>query len=178
MKKLIEEIKNDKDNDIYISIINDEIKKSLKKNKNISLFDLEINQKRKLFSKRKKMRVTKDKTVKIKKFRSIFKKKSIEYIVADLNGFYDYYKYLASNSIYLCNNKIYVYGNLDIVDAKSVAKKFERYNTKIEIIEEKDMFLVIVDASKAKFNLIKEKFFIVIDTFINLGDLISYFLTS
>ena len=39
-------------------------------------------------------------------------------------------------------------------------------------------YLVIVECKKAKYSRIKEKFYLIIDTFHNLGDMISYFLTS
>lgn len=178
MKRLVEDIKKFKGNVVSIGINDDNIQKNLRKNKEISLFELEINTKRKLFSRRKRVKVSEGKSVKIKKFRSAFKKKTIEYVIIDLNNVFDYYKYMASNSIYICKKKIYIYGNSDYVDAKAVEKKFKRYKTKIESLQDDNEYLVIVDVSKAKFSLIKEKFYIIVDTFINLGDMISYFLTS
>lgn len=178
MKNLIEEINKFNGNVVSIGVIDDKIQKCLRKNKNISLFELEINTKRSLFSKKKRVKISKEKSVRIKKFRTAFKKKSIEYVVIDLNNFYDYYKYMASNSIFICNKKIYIYGNSELIDSKSVEKKFKRYKTKINSSQNDNEFFVIVDSSKAKFSLIKEKFFIIIDTFGNLGDIISYFLTS
>jgi hypothetical protein len=178
MKRLLDEIKEFKGNTLLLGVDDNKIITNLKKNKKISLYEIEIFTKRKLFSKDKAKENETGKKVNIKKFRKIFKRKSIDNIIINLDNMYDYYKYMASNSIYVCNNKIYIYGNKELVTTSSIVKKFKRYNTKIEVITKDNDYLVIIDSSKAKYNLFKDKFYIVIDTFINLGDMISYFLTS
>lgn len=178
MKRLLDEINGFKGNTLLLGVDDNKIFDSLKKNKNISLFEIEIFTKRKIFKKDKAKEIGTGKKVNIKKFRKIFKRKSIENIIINLDNMYDYYKYMASNSIYTCNNKIYIYGNKELVTTSSIVKKFKRYNTEIEVITKDNDYLVIIDSSRAKYNLFKEKFFIVVDTFINLGDIISYFLTS
>ena len=120
----------------------------------------------------------KKKNIKIKKFRKSFKKKTIDYVIIDLNNIYDYYKYLASNCIYICKNKIYIYGTSDYTTAKIVASKFKRYKTTIETIQNDNEYLVIVECKDAKYSYFKEKIYIIVDSFHNLGDMISYFLTS
>ena len=178
MKRLISEIKDFKGNTLLLGVDDNKIFDSLKKNKNISLYEIEVYTKRNFFKRDKAKENETGKRVNIKKFRKIFKRKSIDNIIINLDNMYDYYKYVASNSIYVCNNKIYIYGNKELVTTSSIVKKFNRYNTKIEVITKDDMYLVIIDSACAKYNLFKEKFYIVIDTFINLGDMISYFLTS
>jgi hypothetical protein len=178
MKRIIEDIKSFKGNTVCIGVEDSKIKNTLKKNKDISIYELNRASTRKLFSRRKRLKASGGISVKIKKFRKLFKKKSIEYVIIDLNNMYDYYKYMASNSIYICNKKIYIYGNSDYVTAKGVAKKFKRYKTNIETIQIDNDYLVIVECKNAKYSKIKEKFYLIIDTFHNLGDMISYFLTS
>ena len=178
MKVLLDKIKNFKGNTLLLGIDDEKITKDLMKNKNVHLFEIELYKKRRIFKKDKSKEKATGKKVNIKKFRKIFKRKSIENVVINLDNMYDYYKYMASNSIDICNNKIYIYGNKELVTTSSIVKKFNRYNTKIEVITDDKNYLIIVDASLAKYNLIKEKFYVIIDTFINLGDMISYFLTS
>ncbi len=178
MKKILEDIKSFKGNVLCICVDDEKITKDLFNNKNIGLYELSRNSEKKILSKNKKLKDKNGKSIKIKKFRKFFKKKSIEYILIDLNNIFDFYKYMASNSIYVCRKKIYLYGNSDYLTAKDVAKKFERYNTTIEKIQDGNNYLVIVDCSKAKYNFFKEKLYLVVDSIYNFGDLISYFLTS
>ena len=178
MKRIIDDIKSFKGNVVSIGIDDSKIKRAFEKNNQINVLELNIPEKRKLFSSRKKFKNSKGKSIKIKKFRKFFEKKSVDYVLIDSNKIYDYFKYMASNSIYICKNKIYIFGNSDYVTAKTVARKFERYKTTIERIQIDNDYLVIVDCSKAKYNYFKEKFYLVIDSFHNLGDMISYFLTS
>ena len=178
MKKILNDIKTFKGNVLTICVDDNKLVKELRKNNKINIVDFSRQTKRKIFSKKKKFKYSKGKSVKIKKFRKAFKKKSIDYVIIDLNNIFDYYKYMTSNSIYICKNKIYIYGSSDYMNASLVAQKFERYNTTIEKIQDNDDYLVIVDCKKAKYNYFKEKFYLVIDSLHNLGDMISYFLTS
>lgn len=178
MKRLLEDINHLKGNVLCIGVTDKKIMKGLKANKSIGLYELTRQQKKSFFNRNKRIKSNNGKSVKIKKFRKIFKKKSIEYLIIDLNSIFDYYKYITSNSIYICNQKIYVYGHSDYVDAKLVAQKFRRYKTVIETFQNNDKYLVVVDCREAKYSWFKEKYYLVIDFFHNIGDYISYFLTS
>lgn len=178
MKRLLDDIKTFKGNVVCISVEDNKIKRMLSKNSDTNIYELNRSQKAKLFSKRKRLKTTNGKSVSIKKFRNLFKKKSIEYLIIDLNNVFDYYKYIASNSIYICKKKIYIYGNSDYLSAHLVSKKFNRYKTDIECIQDGNDYLVIIDCKRAKYSYIKEKFYLIIDTLLNIGDMISYFLTS
>ena len=178
MNNIIDNIHLFKGNVLCICVEDGRILSRIKKNNSITLYELERIKKRKIFTRDKRISNKKGKSVKIKKFRKLFKKKSIDYTIIDLNNVYDYYKYIASNTIYLCKNKIYIYGNSDIIDSNSVAKKYLRYTKNITKIQNGTEYIVIVDCTDTKFSLIKEKFYIIVDTFHNLGDMISYILTS
>lgn len=178
MKRILNDIKDFKGNVLCIGVTDKKIMSLLKKNTKIGIYELSRDTQRRFWKNKKRVKMSKGKTVKIRKFRKLFKKKSMEYLIIDLNSIFDHYKFIASNSIYVCCKKIYIYGNSDYISAKLVAKKFERYKTKIERIQMDDDYLVIVDCSQAKYSYLKEKFYLIIDTFHNLGDLISYFLTS
>lgn len=178
MKRILEDVKKFKGNVLCIGVNDTKIINELKCNKKISIYELKRTESRKIFSRKKRFKFYNDKSVKIKKFRSIFKKKSIEYVIIDLNNLFDYCKYMASNSIYVCNKKIYIYGDSKYYDADILASKFQRYTKSIEKIQIDTSYLVIVDCRNTKFSFIKEKFYLVIDTLHNIGDFISYFLTS
>lgn len=178
MKRILTDINTFEGNVLCIGVNDKKIINKLKKNSQIGLYELSRFEERKFFSRKKRIKTNDGKSVKIKKFRTLFKKKSIEYLIIDLNNVFDFYKYMASNSIYVCNTKIYIYGQSDYINAHLVAKKFKRYQTDIEKIQIDDNYLVIISCAKAKYSWFKEKFYLVIDTFHNIGDYISYFLTS
>ncbi len=178
MKKLFDEFRKLEGNVLCIEINDDKVMSKLNKNDKISIYELYRNKKQGLFKKRKRIKTKGGKSVNIKKFRKIFKKRSIEYIVINIDNIFDYYKFLVSNSIYICNTKVLVYGTSKYIDADVIAKKFKRYDVQITNFKEDNKYLCVVDVSKAKFSRLKEKFYIMIDTFINIGDMISYILTS
>ena len=178
MKNILEDIHLFKGNVLCICVEDGRILSRIKKNNEVALHELERFKKGKIFSKYKRISNKKGKSVRIKKFRKLFKKKSVEYIIIDLNNVYDYYKYIASNSIYICKKKIYIYGNSDFVTANGVAKKFLRYTKNVKTVQNGTEYIVIVNWDNTKFNWFKEKFYVIIDTFHNLGDMISYILTS
>lgn len=177
MKRIIDDIHTFKGNVLCIGVADDKILSCLKKNKLIGLYELNRNSTTKIFG-RKKVKDNSGKSIPIKKFRKVFKKKSLEYIIINLNSVFDYQKYMASNAVYLCKKKLYIYGTSEMINASYVARKYKRYNTKIECLEDGSDYCVVVDLSKAKFSWFKEKFYLIVDTFINLGDMITYLLTS
>ncbi len=178
MNRLIEDAKNFKGNVVCIGVDDKKLVKIFKNNKHIGLYELTRGVNRKLFKRQRRVKLENGKSIRIKKFRKLFKKKSIEYLVINLNTIFDYFKYIVANSIYICNSKIYIYGESEYIDAKVITKKYKRYKTKIEYFQDKNKYLVIVDVKEAKYSYFKNMFYIVVDTFHNLGDMISYFLTS
>ena len=178
MKRILNDIKQFKGNVVCVGVEDRKIKKELMKNSNIGLYELNRPETKRIIFKKKRLKTNNGKSVSIKKFRKLFKKKSIEYLIIDIDKLMDYYKYIASNSIYMCNKKIYIYGTNDTIDATDISKKFKRYKTETENIQIDNEYLTIIDWKNAKYSKIKEKVFLVIDSLHNLGDMISYFLTS
>ena len=140
MKKLFDEFRKLEGNVLCIEINDDKVMSKLNKNDKISIYELYRNKKQGLFKKRKRIKTKGGKSVNIKKFRKIFKKKSIEYIVINIDNIFDYYKFLVSNSIYICNTKVLVYGTSEYIDADVIAKKFKRYDVQITNFKEDDQF--------------------------------------
>lgn len=180
MKRIVEDVKKFRGNVLTICVEDNKIMSAIKGNRGIkNAFELNRDEPSGLFKRRKKkLKLKKGKRVKITKFRKLFKKEKVDYLIIDLNNVLDYHKYIASNAIYTCKKKIYIYGESDYLDAKMVSSKYRRYKTKIEEIQNKNKFIVIVDCSEAKYSRIKEMFYIFIDTFHNIGDWISLILTS
>jgi len=113
-----------------------------------------------------------NKTISIYKIRKFFKKKSIDFIICNYESIDRYLKTFVKDSIYLNSFKIYYYGsNLD-----NLIKKYQRYNTKIEVIKKGKYTILEIDASMAKNNVFKELVYRFID-FINyivelIGDIL------
>ena len=57
-------------------------------------------------------------------------------------------------------------------------KRYKRYNTKAFLEVNGDSFTIVIDASNSKTNWFKNKFYLVVDTFHNIGDMISVALIS
>lgn len=68
------------------------------------------------------------KTINIKKLYKYFKKNSIDYIICNTEEVNDYLKYFIRDSIYLNNNKIYLYGNKDNMDIELLEKDIKDIN--------------------------------------------------
>lgn len=100
------------------------------------------------------------KTIKIKKIRKHFKKKSVDFILCNYEVISKYLNSFVKNSIYLNDFKIYYYGNYDL---DRLVRRYSRYNTKINVIKEKDFYILEIDCSNAKNNFLKEKFYLIID---------------
>lgn len=102
----------------------------------------------------------KSKVIKIKKIKKHFKKKSINFILCNYESISKYLNSFVKNSIYLNDFKIYFYGNYDL---EKLIKRYKRYNTKIDVIKEKDFYILEIDCSNAKNNFFKEPFYLIID---------------
>ncbi len=109
------------------------------------------------------------KQIKIKKLKKIYNKKSIDYILCNYEHISKYLNTFVSDSIYLGNNEIYFYGD---VDCDLVTKKYQRYDTKIEIKKYKDSKIVRINIKNAKNHFIKDKLYRVVDAISNVIELI------
>lgn len=129
-------------------------------------------------SKSKKRTTSSGKTINIKKLYKYFKKNSIDYIICNTEEVNDYLKYFIRDSIYLNNNKIYLYGNKDNMDIELLEKRYKRYKSIIEVKEYKDNVLIIIDSSNSKSNWLKNKMYFISDTLYNIVEFISNVLVS
>ena len=89
----------------------------------------------------------------------------------------DYYKYFIKDSIYISNNKIYVYFDKKI-DKEFIISKYKRYNVKIKDAKIKNGYLLEIDASKAKNKFFKDELYFISDTMYNIAEFIGNLMIS
>lgn len=110
------------------------------------------------------------KKIRIKKLRKVFKKKKVDFIICNIDEIKKYIKTFVKDSIYINKEILYIYNLNDEEYKKEIIKKYKRYNTKIEEIDDSTLK---IDNSNAKTNIIKDSFYIIIDTLISLFNMIS-----
>lgn len=181
MEKLSSIVKEFTGNVLCIGVQDSAVLKTLERNSKASVYMIDRTIKKGIFSKRKRAKMAKDqkgKKINMKKLRKTFKKKSVDYIVCDINEIYDYFKYFLYDSVVINKKKLYLYGNSKYIDPHVLAKRFERYHASTTVTTSDDTFMLVVEQENSKGNWLKAKFYIIIDTFHNLGDMISAALIS
>ena len=102
------------------------------------------------------------KKISIKKLRKIYKKKNVDYIICNFEHITNFLNSFVKDSIYINKTKLYFYGN---VDKDLILKKYQRYDTKIDIKEYKDTCIIEIDNTNSKNNKIKEIKYTIVDGF-------------
>jgi len=110
------------------------------------------------------------KKIRIKKLRKVFKKKKVDFIICNIDEIKKYIKTFVKDSIYINKEILYIYNLNNEEYKKEIIKKYKRYNTKIEEIDDSTLK---IDNSNAKTNIIKDSFYIIIDTLISLFNIVS-----
>lgn len=113
----------------------------------------------------------------IKNLRSKFKKKRINYIICNYESILKYQDKFVKDSIYLTNDTVIIY-NLNKEQKALLNKKYNRYKTNINIIENKNKYIMEIDTSKAKNNKVKELYYSVIDFIIKIDSIITELLVN
>lgn len=145
---------------------------ALEKNKNIScgyLFNFEGKKKGKGKDKNNYKQKGKLKKASIKKLRKTFKKKSVDTVMCYYQDIEKYIRFFIADSIYINCGKLYIYGKKTEFVLEDLKRYYDRYNTKIEITEYEEHFLVEIDNTKAKNNWFKDKCY-------RIKDSISYYI--
>ncbi len=182
MKNFIDTMKHLTGDVLCVGVSQNSILDALMKNNQVSVYSLNRAPGRQIFSRRKKRAKlkskNKEKKVNIKKLSKAFPKKSVDYIVCDWNEVYDCFKYFLYQSVRINKKKTYLYGTSKYIDPYVVAKRFERYHATTTVTVEEDKFWIVIDNENSKVGFWKAKFFVIVDTFHNLGDMISTALIS
>ena len=119
----------------------------------------------------KTKRRKKQKIIKIKKLRKIYKKKNIDFILCDLKEIKKYLKTFIRDSVYINKDVLYIY-NVDDETKEELIKKYKRYNTKIDEIKEEKTILKI-DNKDSKTNFFKDLKYFFIDNILTIIDILS-----
>lgn len=181
MKKLADIVKSMTGDVVCLGVKDTSIIHALEKNKKTDVFLIERELKKSIFSRKKKAKIkgqTKAKKVNMKKLRKTFKKKSVDYIICDFNEIFDYFKYFIYDSTVINKGKLYLYGYSKYIDANRIGERFKRFHSEVTVTVSGENFLIIVDNKNSKGNWLKAKWYIIIDTFHNIGDMISAALIS
>ena len=169
-------IKNLSGNVLVIGL-DEKLIEKLNHNNNINLYSISSNKSTSTTKKSKKRITNNGKTINIKRLRKYINKKSTNYIICNMNEMMSYYKYFIKDSIFLNNNTIYIYANNDI-DKNFLIKRYKRYNVKLTVNEYKNGYIIKIDSSLAKNNFIKDKLYLLSDTFYNIAETIGNILIS
>ncbi len=181
MEKLADIVKTFTGNVLCLGVHEDSVLKNLGYNTKASVYTIERNFKKGIFSRGKKAKVAQDekgKKINMKKLRKTFKKKSVDYIVCDISEIYDYFKYFIYDSVVINKKKLYLYGNSKYIDPQELAKRFKRYHANAVVSSVDNEFIIAVDNEFSRGNWFKAKWYVIIDTFHNMGDMISAALIS
>ena len=174
--RLNEIIKGIKGNVLLIGV-DDKIVSYFDKNDKVNLYSITKNTKPSLIRKTSKMVNNKGKNINIKKLHKYIKRKSIDYLILNMDEVIEYYKYIIRDTINLNNNKLYIYASNNI-DKKFIIDRYKRYKVEISIQEYEDYYLINIKNNNTKNNFIKNKFYFIKDTLYNLAELIGNILAS
>lgn len=174
--KLEEIIKKTQGNVLVIGL-DDKLLNKFDKNNKVNLYSIYSNKTTDIFSKTKKKQTNQGKTINIKKLRRYINKKSVDYIICNMEEIKDYYKYIIKDTIYLNNNMIYVYSSNEI-DKEFIISKYKRYNVEMTFNEYKNGYIITIDNKNGKNNYLKDKLYIIKDTIYNMAEIIGNLLVS
>lgn len=178
MKQIIDAAKKLDGKVVCVGVKDREILSALSRNSNADIFTIDRIIYKSLFFKNKKAYLPDGKKINMKNIKKVFKKKSVDYVICDLNEIYEYFKYFLSNSVIINKKTLYIYGTSRFIDPKVLASRYHRYGATTETIIDGDEFIIIVDNSTSKTNWFKDKWYLMVDTFHNMGDMISTSLTG
>lgn len=173
----LEEIIKKIEGNVLVIGLDDKLLDKFEKNNKVNLYSIYSNKSTGPFSKSKKKQTNKGKTINIKRLRKYINKKSVDYLICNMEEIMQYYKYIIKDTIYLNNNTIYIYSSNEI-DKDFLIQKYKRYNVKIDITEYKNGYILTIDNKNGKNNYFKDKLYILKDTFYNMAEFIGNILIS
>ena len=170
----LEEIIKKVEGNILVIGLDDKLLNKFDKNNKVNLYAIYSNDSNKsnnIFSKSKKKKTNKGKNINIKKLRKYINKKSVDYIIYNMEEIKQYYKYIIKDTIYLNNNLIYIYSSNEI-DKEFIIDRYNRYNTKITSVDYKNGYIITIDNRNGKNNFFKDKLYFIKDTLYNIAEII------
>lgn len=173
----LEEIIKKLEGNVLVMCLDEKLLDRFENNNKVNLYAIYSNRSNGMFSKSKKKQTNKGKTINIKKLRKYLNKKSVDYLICNIEEVKEYYKYIIKDTIYLNNNTIYIYSSNEI-DEDFIIKKYKRYNVEINVTKYKNGYILIIDNRNGKNSYLKDKLYFINDTFYNLAEFIGNILIS
>lgn len=167
LRKILKEIKG---NALLVGINNQYVLDAIYKNKDlVGIYSLD---RAKLFNKQPK---TNTETVKLRKLKKKFKD-GLDYMICDANGINIDLRRVMYNTYTLIGKEIIYYGVYDEYDVDRLAKKYERYNCKVDKKIYDDSFILRIKVKDIKVT----KLFLhkITDTFNDIVEVIGNLLMS
>ena len=125
----------------------------------------------------KKRHTNRGKTINIKRLRKYINKKSVDYLICNMDEMIGYYKYFIRDSIYLSDNIIYIYAS-NKIDKDFIINRYKRYKTEITSTDYKNGYLITIDNKNGNSNLISDTIYFIKDTFYNIAEFIGNILVN
>ena len=173
----LEEIIKNVEGNVLVIGLDDKLLTKFEKNNKVNLYSIYSNKTQSIFSKSKKKKTNKGKTINIKRLRKYINRKSVDFLFCNMDEMFEYYKYIIKDTIYLNNNIIYIYASNNI-DKEFLIEKYKRYNIKITSTQYKNGYIITIDNKNGKNNYLKDKLFFIKDTFYNIAETIGNILIS
>lgn len=126
----------------------------------------------------KKTFFNKEKTFHFKKMRKTFHKKKKDILLGDIIELKNHLRTFIRDSIYITKGTIYLYTWDKTYDFDLLIKRYQRYSVVCKLEQCKDGSILIIPVQNAKNHYIKEKLYYVVDTIIDIIDIIGDALAS
>lgn len=127
-------------------------------------------------TKKKRWGISREKTISIKKFRKVFKKKRIDNIICNIDDMEKYLKIFIKDSVYIGRGKIYYFGKIRKIDQAKLNDLYKNYKITYHEEKLKDGKIVEIDLKDAKTYRIKEIFYRIRDGISSAANLIGDYL--
>ena len=163
--EVIKKIKNIKGNLLIIGVNDKRIINAIDQNKEIVVCNsLESSVAGTSDRTSKKKRV-----ISIKKIRRVFKRKKIDYIICNFPEIRKYIRFFIKDSIYICNKEVMLYGYHNDFDLDILVKRYKRYRVRINFKMFKDKFILGIETDNARNHYFRDFFYLILDTFGEIG---------
>lgn len=127
-------------------------------------------------TKKKRWGISREKTISIKKFRKVFKKKRIDNIICNIEDMEKYLKIFVKDSVYIGRGKIYYFGKIRKIDQAKLSDLYKRYKITYHEEKLKDGKIVEIGLKDAKTYRIKEILYRIHDVVVSAANLVSDYL--
>lgn len=118
------------------------------------------------------------KTFNFKKMRKTFQKKKKDIVIGDILELERYMKTFIRDSIYITKGTIYLFIGNPNYDFDLLIKRYKRFGVDCTLVPVQDGTILVIPVGNAKNHYWKEKFYYIIDTLIDIIDVIGDALVS